>query len=229
MYCCGRYLADFTKKSKHVHSSSADLPYAQSNSVRPRGCFSPSDSSISLAACKATIQQASLFRNCGNHSLQSPVVEGQACQRHGPAGSATAVPALEGQEPAASCPRPCSQTRPEGSTLRCKSCSSSCIFTLHFCCFILFKSLQDDRPAPATKSQLKLTMVFRDEERALQTAESQGCFLMIFFALNLPPSVPPCARQTSNYQEIPSLLIYISMNAISEQPTVTGSYYFHRK
>lgn len=98
-------------------------------------------------------------------------------------------------------------------------------------CYV-YMGLQDDQPAPDTRSHLKLSVVLKDEEWALQTAESQDCFLMIFLfflTLNLPPSVPPCARQTSNYQEIPSLLIYISMKAISEQPTVTGSYYFHRK
>lgn len=91
MYCHGRYLADLTKKSKRIHSSNTDLPYTQSNSARPRVCFSPSDSFISLAACKATIKPASLFRNwpSGNHSLQSAGVQGQPCQRHGPAATAT--------------------------------------------------------------------------------------------------------------------------------------------
>lgn len=115
---------------------------------------------------------------------------------------------------------------PEGSTLRCFEFMDIYVASL---LYYVFTSLQDDQPAPVTRSYLKLAMVLKDEEWALQTAESQDCFLTIFFTSNLPPSVPSCARQTSNYQEIPSLLIYISMKAISEQPTVTGSYYFHRK
>lgn len=62
--------------------------------------------------------------------------------------------------------------RPEGSTPRCMRCLCSRIFMLHLCCIRFFKGLQDDQPAPTTKSHLKITRVFKGEEWALQTAES---------------------------------------------------------
>lgn len=198
------------------------------------GCvFSPSDSFNPLATCKATIKQASLFRNwpSGNCSLQSPVVQGQTCQHHGTAETPTVASSSRRVPGAIKQLFPGHAHRPgprEKHSTGHKLLEFMHVYVASLLYLFFFKHLQDDQPAPATKSQLKLALEFKDEEWALQTAE-KSCFLMIFFTLNLPPSVPSCARQSSNYQEIPSLLIYISMNAISEQPTVTGSYYFHRK
>lgn len=67
---------------------------------------------------------------------------------------------------------------PERSTLRCFEFMDIYVASL---LYYVFMSLQDDQPAPATRSHLKLAVVLKDEEWALQTAESQDCFLMIFF------------------------------------------------
>lgn len=63
------------------------------------------------------------------------------------------------------------ELHPERITLRYTDCSGSFIFMLHLRS-IFFNGLQDDQLALATKFQLELTTVFKDEEWVLQSAES---------------------------------------------------------
>lgn len=93
-------------------------------------------------------------------------------------------------------PRPCSQTWSWGKHSKvCELFEFMDIYVASLLYYV-FTSLQDDQPAPVTRSHLKLAVVLKDEEWALQTAESQDCFLMIFFYIK-PPSICAVLCQTN--------------------------------